>query len=316
MFQLKPFIQTKQSKELNRLPFFQPKLKVGQPGDKYEREADAVADRVMRMGESESLRMQPIEEEEEMMQPKIQMQVEEEEEPIQMKCEKCLQEEMIQQQPIEEEEQMIQREIIQKEDKLDKKLKTTVKVVGEHDFLGKETKAKATVKSESSTEQKISDSLSSKTTASKSFEEESGSAELKVKNKRTGLSGTAGIKAKSPASPANAATAIFYAKVGGKWTPFKYDVANITLGGSFKVSSVESPAIALNGKAVFLPNGKIKPEIVANILLENGLISGSLTPGLTYQITDILSANAGVTVGVDSKGNLSAKMGAGLMLEF
>lgn len=302
MYQLKPIPKS-----------IMPKLKVGLPGTKYKPKADSVADSVMRMSESDTMRMQPMEEEEEILLPKIQMQVEEEE-PIQMKCEKCPQEEMLQQQPMEEEEELIQREIIQKKDKPDKKLKTTVKVVGEHDFIGKKTKA--TVKSESSSEQKISDSLSSKTTASKSFAEESGSAELNVKDKKTGLSGTAGIKAKNPASPVNAATAIFYAKVGGKWTPFKSDIASISVGGSFKVSSVESPAIALNGKAVFLPNGKFKPEIAAKILLENGLVSGSLTPGLSYQITDSLSANAGVTVGLDSKGNLSAKMGAGLMLEF
>ena len=61
----------------------QPKLKIGQPGDKYEQEADAVADRVMRTGQTESLQMQPEEEEEE---------------PIQMKCAEC-----------EKEEEMLQR---------------------------------------------------------------------------------------------------------------------------------------------------------------------------------------------------------------
>jgi len=58
----------------------QPKLKVGKPGDKYEQEADAVADKIMRMAESDSLKMQPMEDEEELMQPKLQMQPEEEEE--------------------------------------------------------------------------------------------------------------------------------------------------------------------------------------------------------------------------------------------
>jgi hypothetical protein len=68
----------------------QPKLKIGQPGDKYEQEADAFADRVMLMGDTDTIQMQPEEEEEEMMQPKLRMQpIEEEEEPIQMKCAKC-----------------------------------------------------------------------------------------------------------------------------------------------------------------------------------------------------------------------------------
>jgi len=75
-------------------PEVQTALKIGKPGDKFEREADAVADRVMRMSESDSLRMQPVEEEEELLQPKIQMQPEEEEE-LQM---------MVQHQPVEEEE--------------------------------------------------------------------------------------------------------------------------------------------------------------------------------------------------------------------
>ncbi len=97
----------------SRQRILQAKLKVGRPGDKYEQEADAVAGRVMRMGDSDTmqmqpveeeeemlqpkLRMQPIEEEEEMMQPKIRMQEnEEEEEAIQTKCAECEQEEMLQ----------------------------------------------------------------------------------------------------------------------------------------------------------------------------------------------------------------------------
>jgi len=82
----------------------QTKLKIGQRGDKYEREADTVADRVMRMSEGESIRMQPLEEEEEMMQ----MQPVEEEEELQMMCENCRDQGMIQQQPIEEEEELLQ----------------------------------------------------------------------------------------------------------------------------------------------------------------------------------------------------------------
>ncbi|MBN2486377.1 MAG: DUF4157 domain-containing protein [Bacteroidales bacterium] len=84
-----------------RRPFFQTKLTVGRPGDKFEREADAVANRVMKMGEGETLQMQP-EEEEESVQTKIQMQPEEEEEePVQTK---------IQMQP-EEEEETVQAKI-------------------------------------------------------------------------------------------------------------------------------------------------------------------------------------------------------------
>jgi hypothetical protein len=63
------------------MPAIQPKLAIGQPGDKYEREADAMAERVMMMCGSQTMQMQPIEEEEEQ---------------IQMKCEQCEEEEMLQ----------------------------------------------------------------------------------------------------------------------------------------------------------------------------------------------------------------------------
>jgi len=88
----------------------QAELKIGKPGDKYEQEADRVADRVMQMGQPEFLQMQPMEEEDEMMQPKLRMQPEEEEEEelmqpklkkravIQMVCQECA-EEMMQTKP-------------------------------------------------------------------------------------------------------------------------------------------------------------------------------------------------------------------------
>jgi hypothetical protein len=92
----------------------QTKLKIGQPGDKYEQQADQMAERVMRMPEQEHVRMQPMEEEEEMIQSQpmeeeeemMQMQpMEEEEEMLQPMCEDCQKEAMIQQQPMEEEEE-------------------------------------------------------------------------------------------------------------------------------------------------------------------------------------------------------------------
>ena len=78
----------------------QAKLKIGQPGDKYERQADAVADRVMRMSDTDTMQMQPLEEEEEeALQTKIRMQPleEQEEETAQPK---------LRMQPLEEEEMM------------------------------------------------------------------------------------------------------------------------------------------------------------------------------------------------------------------
>ncbi|KAF5424756.1 protein of unknown function (DUF4157) [Candidatus Methanomarinus sp.] len=66
----------------------QAKLKIGQPGDIYEQEADRMAERVMHMPEPQVQRQAEVEEEEELVQPKltanaeysIQRQVDEEEE--------------------------------------------------------------------------------------------------------------------------------------------------------------------------------------------------------------------------------------------
>ncbi len=89
----------------------QPKLRVGAPDDRYEREADQVADRVMRMPEAavqrmctdcgeEQLQRQPIEEEEEMLQTKPL---------VQRMCTECEEEQQqLQRQPLEEEEEMLQ----------------------------------------------------------------------------------------------------------------------------------------------------------------------------------------------------------------
>ncbi len=86
----------------------QTQLKIGKPNDRYEQEADRVADQVMSMPEG-AIQSQPIEEEEEELMPKIQMQIEEEEEPVQMKR-------MIQLQPVEEEEEMMPKLQMQEEE--------------------------------------------------------------------------------------------------------------------------------------------------------------------------------------------------------
>ncbi len=73
----------------NIKPSLQPKLKIGSPNDKFEQEADQVADQVMRMPQDHALQMQPQEEEEEMMQPKLKVS-------------------SLQRQPLEEEEELMQ----------------------------------------------------------------------------------------------------------------------------------------------------------------------------------------------------------------
>ena len=71
----------------------QPKLKMGQFGDKYKKDADALADRVMMMSEPNPIQMQPEEEEEEMVQMKPDLANAEK---IQMKCKEGEEEEMLQ----------------------------------------------------------------------------------------------------------------------------------------------------------------------------------------------------------------------------
>ncbi len=90
MFQLNLPEKKNIQKGFSQSSVIQPKLRIGQPGDKYELEADAVANQVMKLGKNNTMQMQPIGEEEELMQPKLRMQpIEEDEEPIQMKCAEC-----------------------------------------------------------------------------------------------------------------------------------------------------------------------------------------------------------------------------------
>jgi len=76
-------------------PSVQPKLKINKPGDKYEQEADRVADQVMRMPESQSLAGG-----------------------IQRACSSCKEdEELLQRQPLEEEVEEDEEEIMLKPDR-------------------------------------------------------------------------------------------------------------------------------------------------------------------------------------------------------
>ena len=130
MIHRKPFFSQQQSQAFFPSPRIQPKLTVGQPGDKYEQEADQVADQVMHskgtsFGASmpePQVQRQPLEEEEEELQAKpltdqITPLVQREEEPIQTMlrdgetiqrmCPECG-EETAQRQPMEEEEEELQ----------------------------------------------------------------------------------------------------------------------------------------------------------------------------------------------------------------
>ena len=81
--------QTEQLKSRQALRNIQPKLKVGSPGDRYEQEADSVAEKVMDL--DHNLQMHPGENNLVMnrMHPL-------QNPPIQMKCKECEEEEMLQ----------------------------------------------------------------------------------------------------------------------------------------------------------------------------------------------------------------------------
>jgi hypothetical protein len=96
----------------------QPKLTVGQPGDKYEQEADRVAEQVVDGASEEqsffapatspNLQSKPLVE---TISPLVQMRSEEEEEAqtkLEIQCQEEEEEEMMQMQPLEEEEEMLQ----------------------------------------------------------------------------------------------------------------------------------------------------------------------------------------------------------------
>jgi outer membrane protein OmpA-like peptidoglycan-associated protein len=87
-------------------------LTVGAPGDRYEREADAVADRAMATPEP-AVQRQELEEEEE---PKLQRQVEEQEPEVQAQPEEEEEEEPEVQAQVEEEEEPIQPQVEEEEE--------------------------------------------------------------------------------------------------------------------------------------------------------------------------------------------------------
>jgi len=103
------------------IPSIQASLKIGQPDDQYEQEADRVAERVMRMPDP-VIQKQPLEEEEEELQaklldgqasPMIQKQpIEEEEEELQPKLLDGQITPLVQRQPIEEEEEELQPKLL------------------------------------------------------------------------------------------------------------------------------------------------------------------------------------------------------------
>ena len=91
-------MQHRKKSLVNRL--VQPKLEIGQPNDKYEKQADAVADRVIMMPDSEEKQLQ--------MKPIL------EAPDISMKCAECEEEESVQMKTEEEEESVQMKPEVQK----------------------------------------------------------------------------------------------------------------------------------------------------------------------------------------------------------
>ena len=135
--QIKPFFSKSNSdsiqKKADKVPFFQAKLKIGNPNDKYEQEADTMANSVVN-GSNSSQQIQAKEistiqrnplmgnEEEEAIQ---RVKEKEEEEPVQMMTspEEKKEEETVQSKESEEEEEAIQR-VKEKEEELQMKPET------------------------------------------------------------------------------------------------------------------------------------------------------------------------------------------------
>ena len=95
----------------NKSSGIQPKLKIGNPGDKYEKEADAVADQVMRMPDNKTLKIKPDFNTAQ----------------INMKCTECQEEEEIQMQPIENMAVEPLSQTIEEEDQIQLKTAVTAK---------------------------------------------------------------------------------------------------------------------------------------------------------------------------------------------
>jgi len=70
------------------------------------------------------------------------------------------------------------------------------------------------------------------------------------------------------------------------------------------------------GVQFFFPNGVLSPEVAASFVYGPEGPSATVKTQLTYRIIESLSAKAGATFEVDSKGKVSSKVGAGIVFSF
>ena len=205
---------------------------------------------------------------------------------------------------------------IQREEKKEaekKPITTKVEVVTEHDFSKEKTKAKATTTR--SAEEKVTDGVTATATEKTSDEGIAGTAEIKAKDKSSGVSVAGGIKAESPTDPAKADAAKGFIKVGGQWTLFDGDL-KLDAALSAETDFTKTPKVSADGKAVFFPNNRISPEVAAKIVFDDKGVTGKVDPGISVRITKSLSAKAGIPIEVGPDRKLKAGVGVGFVLKF
>lgn len=207
----------------------------------------------------------------------------------------------------------IQREGEEKKGGEKKEITTKVEVVTGHDFSEEKTKTKATTTR--SAEEKVAEGVTATATEKTSDEIKSGTAEIKAKDKSSGLSVAGGIKAESPSDPTKADSAKGFIKVGGQWTLFDSNL-KLESGLSTEFNFSKTPKVSADGKAVFLPNGVVSPEIAAGLVYDEKGVTGKVNPAINFRITENLSAKAGVPIEVGPDNKLKAGVGVGFVLKF
>jgi hypothetical protein len=216
----------------------------------------------------------------------------------------------------------VQRQMIQREgggeDKKKKadpepKVETEVEVVTEHDVDKKETKTEATTKR--SSEQELSPAVTVKASETTTGESTKGAAEVKAKDKATGLSATAGIKAESPADPMKADTATGFIKVGGQWKLFDKKLQTGFTAG-LETDFSKAPKWSADWRTVFFPNGTLTPELAFGIVYGDKGVSGKIDPSLGIRLSKTLSLKAGVPIILEPGNKFNVTPGIGFTLSF
>ena len=213
--------------------------------------------------------------------------------------------------------------LIQKADKDDKKKKDKkkdvkhemkVEVVRETDLKKGKTETKASTTQ--SAEEKVDKHTKVKATNKTTAKDRAGTAEVKVTDKKSGVSLGAGVKGTETFAPGTADKADAFVKISGKWTLLDRSYLKLTTEPTFKLSTDKGPQFTLDGKAVLFPNGTLSPEVAAKFLFDKKGFTGEAKTMLNWQMTDYLSAQAGVTFTLNPQNKFSVMGGVGIVLHF